>query len=252
MLFFLSNINDLPFGMILTIMTGMFVAVLIGMTVHEWAHNYVGHLMGDPNPKRLGKLTLNPLVHIHWQGFLMFMLIGFGILGTAPIAAHRMRNPRQGYLAAVAAGPLSNLGLALIATLLFHLVIALTNIPTMRIDMYQAVGYGTGSLIYALPETASLIGGISVVGLTLAIILGQIIMWNLLLFVFNFLPFFPLDGWHIVLALLPAREAIWWERNAQTSMFIFFALLLLGFASPIDVLGILINQPLNLLISILI
>src|SRR6185436_15049033 len=88
----------------------------IGMTIHEFSHNYVGWRMGDPEPARQGRLTLNPLVHINWIGWIMFALIGFGILGSAPISPYRMpvENRRWRWLAAVAAGPLSNLGLAII------------------------------------------------------------------------------------------------------------------------------------------
>lgn len=250
MLFFLRNISDLPVGMILTLLTGMILALLIGMTVHEWAHNYVGHLMGDPNPKRLGKLTLNPLKHIFWQGFLMFLLIGFGILGTAPIAAYRMRNPRLGYLLAVAAGPLSNLALAGVAALIFRLIVGVFNIPMHLVNAYQEAGAGSASLIYALPETFRFLPDSSAVGITLAIIMGQIVMWNLLLFVFNFLPFSPMDGWHIVLSLLPPQPAIWWKNNAQVSMFIFFGLLLLGYATDFNVIGMIISEPVDLLIGI--
>ncbi len=62
-------------------MVGVFISVLVGMTVHEFAHNYVAYLMGDPTPKEQGRLTLDPMVHIYWPGFIMFVLIGFGILG---------------------------------------------------------------------------------------------------------------------------------------------------------------------------
>src|SRR5690606_34502 len=62
------------------------LAALIGMTIHEFAHNYVGYLMGDPVPAQQGRLTLDPRVHINWFGFAMFILIGFGILGQAPIS----------------------------------------------------------------------------------------------------------------------------------------------------------------------
>lgn len=247
MLFFLRNISDLPFPMIVALLGGMVLALLFGMTVHEWAHNYVGHLMGDPNPKRLGKLTLNPMKHIYWQGFLMFVLIGFGILGTAPISAHRMRNPRTGYLYAVAAGPLSNLLVAVVFGIIYRLIMGIGGVPTTLVDQ---LGGGSAGYIYGLALTPEYLGGQYTFAIFLAIIASQIAFWNLLLFVFNFLPFFPLDGWHIALALLPAREAIWWERNAQMSMFIFFALLLFGFATPFDPLGILVTQPVNFLTGI--
>lgn len=189
-----------------TLAAGILIAVLIGMTIHEFAHNYVAHLMGDPVPAREGRLTLDPTVHIYWPGFIMFVLIGFGILGTAPISARRMRNPRWGYLAAVAAGPFSNLLLAIVFAVLYHLFG----------DINQA------------SET----------------ILRQIVTWNVLLFIFNLLPLFPLDGWHMMLAILPAEQAVWWQRNAQNSQYVFLGLILLSFF-PIgpDVLGLIIIEP---------
>ena len=93
------------------------VVLLIGMTLHEFAHNYIGWKMGDPTPAQQGRLTLNPFVHINWVGWLMFALLGFGILGSAPISPYRMplENRRWRWLAAVAAGPVSNLLLAAIS-----------------------------------------------------------------------------------------------------------------------------------------
>jgi Zn-dependent protease len=228
-LFLLPQLQYMPADYAIASIVGILVAALVGMTIHEWAHNYVGYQMGDPNPKRLGKLTLkrlgkltlNPMAHIYWPGFLMFVVIGFGILGTAPIAAHRMRNPRTGYLYAVAAGPVSNLLLAIVAAILYRLIAGSLGVDSPRILLY------------------------------LELILSVVVTFNLALFLFNFLPFFPLDGWFIVLALLPAREAIWWERNAQMSQFVFFAAILIGFATPFDPLGLIIVQPLNLLQGIL-
>lgn len=196
-------------------------AVGLGMTVHEFAHNYVGYLMGDPVPKREGRLTLNPLVHINWVGWLMFALIGFGILGSAPIAAHRMRNPRWGYLAAVAAGPVSNLLLAAAFGLVFRLLLPL-------------------AINQQLPSFVMLL-------------LQMIIYFNVLLFVFNILPFFPLDGWSIVLALLPPDLAYTWQRWQQYTYFAFFALILLSFVGgSINILGILIGQPVRAIYGALI
>lgn len=199
------------------------LAVLIGMTVHEFAHNFIAHQMGDPVPAREGRLTLNPMVHINPVGFLMFVLIGFGILGSAPIAAHRMRNPRWGFLAAVAAGPLSNL----LVAALFALGLRLMGLNPLEI--FQAVFQGQAS---------------GPLGLA-ALIFGQIVFWNVLLFVFNMLPVFPIDGWHIVLALLPPDLAYTWQRYAQTTNYILLGLILLSFLRipGLNILGTLISQP---------
>ncbi len=199
------------------------LAVLIGMTVHEFAHNFIAHQMGDPVPAREGRLTLNPMVHINPVGFLMFVLIGFGILGSAPIAAHRMRNPRWGFLAAVAAGPLSNL----LVAALFALGLRLMGLNPL--EVFQAVFQGQAS---------------GPLGLA-ALIFGQIVFWNVLLFVFNMLPVFPIDGWHIVLALLPPDLAYTWQRYAQTTNYILLGLILLSFLRipGLNILGTLISQP---------
>lgn len=195
------------------VLLAVLIAALVGMTVHEFAHNYVGHLMGDPTPARLGKLTLDPRAHINWFGFAMFVLIGFGVLGTAPIAAYRMRNPRWGFLAAVAAGPLSNLLLATVFALVYRI---------MEPTIFQNQMVSAFTLFRIL------------------------VTFNVLLFVFNILPFFPLDGWSIVLALLPPDLARTWgsDQWRTYSQYAFFALILLSFVGgPLNLLGILISQP---------
>ncbi len=227
----------------------------ISMTVHEFAHNYVGWKMGDPLPKMQGRLTLNPLVHINWVGWLMFAIIGFGILGSAPISPQRMRDPRWGYLAAVAAGPFSNLGLALVFAIL------------LRISGLS----GLGSAAYRYPH-------IIVQPMAfLAALLYAMVFWNVLLFVFNMIPLFPIDGWHIVLTLLPgawlnrmqiplviqqnlrplseflARPAFKWKDWQMLSYYVFLGLIFLsvlpiGGFSPF---GLLIGQPTFTLLHIL-
>jgi Zn-dependent protease len=215
-LFFL---NGVPNELILPVMMGVFFGALIGMTVHEFAHNYVAHLMGDPYPQRSGRLTLNPAVHIYGPGFLMFLIIGFGILGTAPIAAQRMKNPRWGYLAAVAAGPFSNLLVAIVFGIIFRIFFAQSVMTTGFYGNFPAV------------------------------IVLYIVNFNLLLFIFNLLPVFPIDGWHMTLALLPPEQAHWWKSKAMITQYIFIGLFVASFVLPanLDILGIIIGQPVNVL-----
>lgn len=200
---------------------GVLIAVGIGMTIHEFAHNYVAHLMGDYVPAQQGRLTLNPLVHINWVGWLMFALIGFGILGSAPIAAHRMRNPRWGYLAAVAAGPVSNLMLAAVFGIIFRILSPM---------------FLTSDIMLFIGQT-----------------LYYIVFFNVLLFMFNILPFFPLDGWHMVYALLPPDQARVWgsPQWQQYSQFAFFALILLSFTRILNIFGMLIGGPTSAITQIL-
>src|SRR5687767_15011337 len=147
-------------------------------------------------------MTLDPRANIWWPGFLIGVLGGFAILGSAPVNPYRMRNPRMGMLIAVAAGPLSNLLLA-----------ALFAVP---------VRFGL------ITPSESLIPGFLP---ALYQVFEMMVFMNVLLFVFNLLPLSPLDGWTVVLSLLPPRQAIWWERHRQDSMYVLFGLIILGFVT---------------------
>lgn len=193
------------------------IALLIGMTIHEFAHVYVAYRMGDTTGANQGRLTLNPLVHINPIGFIMGVIIGFGFLGSAPVNPYRMRNPRWGYLAAVAAGPISNLLVA---------------------------------AVFAIPYrfNPQLLFGTSVLGE----ILYQIVSLNIILAVFNIIPLSPLDGWSIMYTLLPPDQARWWQANQQNSYYLFMLLILLSFiGGQFNVLGILIGQPSSTIFRIL-
>ncbi len=198
------------------------LVLLIAMTIHEFAHNYIGYRMGDPTPRDMGRLTLNPMVHINWFGWLMWLALGFGILGSAPISEYRMRDRRWGYLAAVAAGPVSNLILA-----------ALSAIPFW---------FGLQFPVFTSSRTAFIP--------TLSQFMFDMIQWNLLLFIFNLIPVFPLDGWHILRKLLPPDMAHTMERYQREVMYAFFGLILLSFIG-INVFGYIIDPPYNFLLRLL-
>ena len=194
------------------------IALLIGMTIHEFAHVYVAYRMGDSTGANQGRLTLNPLVHINPIGFLLGVIIGFGFLGSAPVNPYRMRNPRWGYLAAVAAGPISNLLIAIVFAIPFRLA----------------------------PQ---LLFGSSI----LSEVLFQIVFLNIILALFNIIPLSPLDGWSIMYTLLPPDQARWWQANQQNSYYVFMLLILLSFiGGQFNLLGILISQPSNQIFRILV
>ncbi len=227
----------------------------VAMTVHEFAHNFVAWKMGDELPKLQGRLTLNPLVHINWIGWLMFAIIGFGILGSAPISPNRMRDPRRGFLAAVAAGPLSNLALAVVFGLM------------LRLSGLSAEGF------YAYRAPDLIVEPISL----LAALLYAMVFWNVLLFVFNLIPLFPIDGWHIVLSLLPGtwlnqmqipiaiqrsmrplseflmRPAFKWRDWQMASYYVFIALIFLSFLplGGVSPFGLFVGQPTSALLRFL-
>lgn len=205
------------------------LALLVGMTFHEFMHNFVAWQMGDPTPEREGRLTLNPLVHINWLGFLMFAVVGFGVLGTAPIHPNLMNYPRvrwadrltrvQRLGVSVLAGPLANLIVAAVFAVPFRILLAAA--PSLIMS--------SGSRV--LPS--------------LGTILIDMVQWNVLLFVFNLIPLGPLDGRYILGMFLPPQMYYQYENfQNQYGMFILFGLILLSFFAPaFNIFGLLIGQP---------
>lgn len=197
------------------------LVMLIAMTIHEYAHNYVADKMGDPTPRQMKRLTLNPMVHIDWFGWLMWVVVGFGTLGYAIINPRYMRNQRWGYLLAVAAGPFSNLLLAAFAAILF------------RMGIWRFDYFGARDIIPNFNQ-------IMTVWFSL----------NLLLFLFNLIPLYPLDGWKVLLMLLPPRESAQVARYERESYFVLIGLILLTLIG-VGVLGWVINPPFNFLTRVL-
>jgi Zn-dependent protease len=190
------------------------VAVLISVIVpsvilHEVSHGFVANLFGDDTAKRAGRLTLNPIAHIDPFGTVLLPLLlslsGVGAFGYAkpvPVNVSKLRNPRQHSLYVSLAGPMVNIGLAVIAGLLLR--------TTYR-DDFARVAFN----IDRLP------------------LVPQLLFWlgfmNVILAVFNLLPIPPLDGSAFVERLLPSR---WWPTWLKFRQYGFGILLLLVFVIP--------------------
>lgn len=181
------------------------IVLLVAMAVHEFAHAFIAYQMGDATAKEQGRMTLDPLANIYWPGFLIGIFIGFAVLGSAPVNPHRMRDRRWGMFWAVLAGPVSNLLLAL----LFALPVRFGLVP------FDPNGVILGGVFPSLGH-----------------VFYEMIWLNILLFVFNLLPLFPLDGWTVMLSALPPGPAIWWERHQQQTMYVMFGLIALSFLGP--------------------
>ncbi|MGB7341938.1 MAG: site-2 protease family protein [Phototrophicaceae bacterium] len=222
-------------------LTAIGLVLFFGMGWHEYAHAVVADWWGDPTPRKMGRLTPNPIVHINWVGWLMFLILGFGILGSVPINTRAMRDPRWGSFWTSFAGPLSNLLQAVIFGILANLFLNLA------------------------PEMLTQTG---VVGNFLQALLTYGVLFNVLLFVFNLLPLFPMDGWHMMLAILPGTGLEWsaipafvrtslrpiaaflnrpaykWSEWAQITQYAFFIALMIGFVVPqLSPLNFLIGTP---------
>jgi Zn-dependent protease len=164
----------------------MAVPLVLAITLHEAAHAYVADMKGDNTARLLGRISLNPIVHIDLFGtilipFLMFMTTGFifGYAKPVPVNAYQLRRPRQDMAWVAAAGPGMNLALAIVSGLLYR-----------SIDR--------GILSSQEPGTFQVM------------LLGMFhfsVMINLWLMAFNLIPIPPLDGGRVLMGLLPEASS---------------------------------------------
>lgn len=183
--------------------------VLIGsLTFHEAAHAWTANRLGDPTAKLLGRLSLNPAVHVDVIGTIVFpllaLLTGIPLIGWAkpvPVDMRHLRHPRRDFAIVALAGPVSNLILAAAGALMFN----------------------------ALPNTA----GSSAGGLVAANALIVFVLLNVLLAVFNMIPIPPLDGGNVLMGVLPESMAVVVDRLRPWGFLLLYALMLTGILSAI-------------------
>ena len=153
------------------------ILFLTSMPIHEWAHAWTAYQLGDDTAALRGRLTINPLAHLSPLGTLSLLFFGFGWGKPVPVSPHRLRgNMRTSWALVSAAGPFSNLVLAMLGVIPFRL--------------------GWLNLYSSNTSTISLTN-----------ILIQFTLINLSLMVFNLIPIPPLDGSRILARLLPSSWA---------------------------------------------
>lgn len=167
------------------------VAILIAATCHEFAHAFVADRLGDPTARTLGRLSLNPLVHLDLLGTLFFVLFGFGWARPVPVNPRNFQSPRQGMLQVAAAGPLANVTVAFI------------------------LGALVKSQAYAFPPIV-------------AVLIARVVWINVILVIFNLIPVPPLDGSRILESVLPADQALAFSRLQPYGMLVLLLLLYTG------------------------
>lgn len=179
------------------------VLLMFIVSVHEFSHGWVANKLGDPTAKEAGRLTLNPLAHIDPFGSILlpavlFFLTGvfFGMAKPVPVNFAQLRRPKRDMIWVGAAGPASNLSMALGAALL-------------------------SQLFHIWPGT------------WLGELLRVFILINVILAVFNFIPIPPLDGSRVLIGLLPRHQAITVARLEPYGIFIVMILFFLGVLTPI-------------------
>jgi Zn-dependent protease len=182
--------------------------VLLALTIHEAAHAWTADKLGDPTARLLGRVSLNPVVHIDPIGTILLPLLaiysGFPIIGWAkpvPVNISRLHQPRRDFMIVAAAGPISNLLQAVAAAIVLRAL--------MPSDPFAA--------------TDSLLLGI----------LDHAVRINVLLALFNLIPVPPLDGGNVLAGLLPPAAASVFVSLRPFGFLILYALMFTGMLSAL-------------------
>ena len=191
----LSSILQDPLSLLYTL-----PAIIIGLTVHEWAHAFAADKLGDPTAKNLGRMTLNPFAHIDLFGFLCLLVVGFGWAKPVPVNPRNFKNYRRDDIIVSLAGIAMNLVVAFFATILFYFGVYRWNL-------------GSNEAFYT--------------------IFLSIVTINLSLAVFNLLPIYPLDGSHVFESLFMRYIPRFFMFLRQYGQYILIALLVSGIVSTV-------------------
>ncbi len=178
---------------------GIAVALVVGITFHEFSHAFIADLLGDHRPRALGRVSLNPVAHIDPLGALVFVIAGFGWGKPVPVNVYALRPGRIGMAMVAAGGPIANVIVAVVAAVLYRVL-----------------------------EMSGSSGFVLEIGF-------WIVYFNLLLALFNLIPIPPLDGYNVLIAFLPPKAAFSVQRYAPYGIIVLLLLVLLP-GGPLSVL----------------
>ena len=177
-------------------------AILLALTFHEVAHGWMANRLGDPTARLLGRLNLNPLVHLDPMGTLAFVIsmaagVGFGWAKPVPVDPRNLDNPQRDMMWVALAGPTTNFILAIVSLLALHVV----------------GRFGLHGGFFGHPVALMIVASFHV---------------NTALAAFNLIPVLPFDGGRIMMGLLPRRLAWHYAQTESYGFFIVLGLLLIG------------------------
>ena len=193
--------------------------ILISLTIHEYSHGMMAHLLGDDTAKNQGRLTLNPLKHLDPMGVVFFLIMHFGWAKPVPVDPRNLKDPHRDMLFIAAAGPASNLTLAFFMGFLLGFIGWDSAEQMSQVQKY-AVGF-----------------------------LGWGIYCNVGLVVLNMLPLFPLDGSSVLQGLVPRRVALKLDGlDKYCGIALLGAVLLDNFAGT-RILGTILGLPIEFMVK---
>lgn len=203
------------FNLTVPILISRIITLLIAFTIHEFAHAASADALGDSTPRMHGRLTLNPIAHLDVMGTITLMFAGFGWAKPVPVNPYALRRKTSAGLMLVSlAGPASNLMLAVIAA-----------IP-LRLRWVPLVA-STGPILPSMGE-----------------FLLEFLFVNLALFLFNLIPLAPLDGEKVITFFLPEHWTDFYDRIRPYSPMILLAIIFVLPMFGLDLINLIIRQPL--------
>ena len=174
-----------------TLIAGV-VALLVGLTFHEFSHALTADQLGDHRPRAMGRLTLNPIAHVDPIGALMLVVAGFGWAKPVMVNPAALSGGRRSMALVAFAGPIANVVVAIVFAIAVR-VMGLAGVDT---------GFFPG-------------------------LIALIVQLNILLAIFNLIPIPPLDGYNVLLAYLPPRQAVTVQRYAPYGVIVLLLLIFL-------------------------
>jgi Zn-dependent protease len=176
------------------------VALLVGLTFHEFSHALLADQLGDRQPRAMGRLTLNPIPHIDPIGALMLVIAGFGWAKPVMVNPAALRDGQRGMALVAFAGPIANVVVAIGFAVIYRVL--------------GVVGVDDGFVLR---------------------LVELVVRLNILLAIFNLIPIPPLDGYNVLLAFLPPRQALVVRQYAPYGVIILLLLVFLP-GSPLRAL----------------
>ncbi|NLE51368.1 MAG: site-2 protease family protein [Chloroflexi bacterium] len=199
------------------ILLGRVIGLVIGFTLHEWAHAYSAYRLGDMTAYRQGRLTLDPRAHIEPIGIILALIAGFGWARPVPVNPSAFYpNETRGFVIVSLAGPLMNLLIAAIVGTLIRVMIA-----------------------------AGIMSGF------LYTVLATVVLFNIVLFLFNLIPLAPLDGYRIAVGVLPRESSATLVRYERETTLALMLIIMLGAMTNgrLDLLGTVLGPPIRFLFN---
>ena len=178
-------------GISLTMILASIPALILATVGHEFAHAKVADMLGDPTPRSMGRLTLNPVAHLDLVGSIAFLIGGFGWAKPVMVDTSNFRDPRTDYTLVSIAGPASNVLMAFL-----------------------------GYLALRLLESNGLL-----INESLELVLTLIVVYNINFAILNTMPIPPLDGSRIITSFLPRDLQFTLERLSFVSLIVLILLL---------------------------